>query len=311
MMTPPAPQVAYVDGSALIPMALGEQPVGDAVPTAIHLAAKRSRGTPPMNMPQVKSSKSFIWAAIFATAFLVALATTGCQNHTHTLDSRILGAVVAIGCEGEDGNVRRVGTGVAVLHGGKEYLATALHIVEQCDVQLNIGIGEGRAPEWTTVGTDQEADIAVLTTDSIEITQDHPPYADQQPPHGTLGYAIGFPSAIGVTFVENPTARKALPIAVPVVTNVTSADGTHYAGGYLNHGFSGGAIATQQGNGAWQVVGIITHKLYAYQYFSYEDPETGETKFDSRARDHAGLTGFTEVKKVIEIIERYGSDVSH
>lgn len=31
MMTPPAPRVAYVDGSALIPMALGEQPVGDAV----------------------------------------------------------------------------------------------------------------------------------------------------------------------------------------------------------------------------------------------------------------------------------------
>ena len=193
MMTPPAPQVAYVDGSALIPMLFGEQPVGDAVPTAIHLAEKRSRGTPPMNMPQVKSSKSFIWAAIFATAFLVALATTGCQNHTHTLDSRILGAVVAIGCEGEDGNVRRVGTGVAVLHGGKEYLATALHIVEQCDVQLNIGVGEGRAPEWTTVGTDQEADIAVLTTDSIEITQDHPPYADQQPPHGTAGLRDWFP----------------------------------------------------------------------------------------------------------------------
>ena len=31
MMTPPAPQVAYVDGSALISMALGEQPVGDVI----------------------------------------------------------------------------------------------------------------------------------------------------------------------------------------------------------------------------------------------------------------------------------------
>ena len=31
MMTPPAPQAAYVDGSALIPMLFRERPVGDAV----------------------------------------------------------------------------------------------------------------------------------------------------------------------------------------------------------------------------------------------------------------------------------------
>ena len=261
-----------------------------------------------MKVFQVKAPKSFILITIFTIATLIIVTTAiGCQTHTHTLDWRTLSAIVPLGCEGQDGAVQRVGTGVAILHGGKEYLATALHVIDQCDMQPNIGVGKVGRPKWTTVGMDKETDIAVLTTDQLDITSNHPLYAEQQPAHATLGYAIGFPSGNEVTFMPNPYTGNALPIAVPIVTNITNVNGTHHAGGYLNKGFSGGAIVTQRNNGEWHVVGIVTHKTYANASYYYEDPETGETKLMFHT-EHAGLTKFTEIGRVIRIIEDYRAD---
>ena len=243
-------------------------------------------------------------AVFFAGALLVIAAAPGCQNHAHALDERIVGAVVSLWCYDGDGNGRRIGSGVALRHEGQEYLITAWHAIVACGVSgLRIGRQDEGAQEWRIVGADPATDIAALFADDLEITPDHPPYADRQPHYGTLGYALGFPAADDLRFPINPTTGNEMPVAVPVVTHVSGNAGVHYAGGTPSHGFSGGAIVAPKGYGRWQVTGVITHKLQLRTPYDYRDPQTGKI-WSVPHREHAGLVRFTEIRKAFEIVER-------
>lgn len=83
--------------------------------------------------------------------------------------------------------------------------------------------------------------------------------------------------------------------------------GIHYLGGYVNAGFSGGAIIfpTQEG---WTVAGIITHRegvLKEYVLFR-RNKETGELETTGEvviSGEPSGIIRFADIQVALAIIE--------
>ena len=167
-----------------------------------------------------------------------------------------------------NGSMRTVpmGSGVVVHHQNEEYLATALHVAEACNYQPLVRRNSGWIQaRWEMVGRDEDADVAVLRTPNMKLSNLTPRYGLANALIGAMGRAMGFPVLSDPEEISHITETEGYPIPLTVLISSylrfpTDVDtGIHYTGGYVNAGFSGGAMLLPTSSG-WSIGGIITHK---------------------------------------------------
>ena len=61
-----------------------------------------------------------------------------------------------------------MGSGVAVNVNGGQYLVTALHVIDGCELNPRVRYsGQWNEISWETLAVDENSDIAVLKTDTV------------------------------------------------------------------------------------------------------------------------------------------------
>ena len=178
--------------------------------------------------------------------------------------AEVINPVVCLG-EQRDGEVQPCGSGVLIRHDHTEYLCTALHVIEHGQLQPYVRYdSQWHKIDWQVVCTSEEYDIAVLKTQRILDPQQLAVVYGEPPGtvHGQVGYALGFPMQPVEELLEvggKPMARVA---SVTINASAPGRQGgcTKYALGYINAGFSGGAIALPRlPKKTWAILGIIIH----------------------------------------------------
>ena len=229
--------------------------------------------------------------------------------------AEFLQAIVWLGYRKEDGNGAPEGSGVVVHHQGREYLATALHVAKRCKFQPLIR-REGRwvPAYWDTIGVDDTADIAVLSTLSVKLSNLTPKYGFAGALIGAVGRAMGFPALADPEEMSHITEMNGFPIPMTMLISsyaqlTKGADESiHYTGGYVNTGFSGGAILLQttiDGSG-WSIGGIITNRGGLLRNILRKDANTGEVDDDDElfVAEPSGLIRFAGIGTVTNLIEQ-------
>ncbi len=223
----------------------------------------------------------------------------------------IMCAIVIVGCtqtandakfEGEQrmsrdkSEVQPIGTGVLLQHGDQEYVVTALHVARACEFEPLIDVfGEWSTSTWQTIGTDEDNDIAVLQRvgeNDSKIGRLAARYGHVGTVFGSVSLALGFPGTIP-PINWSRQAGQLRPVPMPVLTTLYfGTDDSHYTGGYLNYGFSGGPIVAWAGNHP-TITGIITSKAL--------------TSNQSGTPEHAGLVGVSDITLVERIIAKHNN----
>lgn len=228
--------------------------------------------------------------------------------------SEFLRAVLWLGYRKADGDVAPIGSGVVIHHQGREYLATALHVAQGCNFQpLVRRNGQWLSTSWETIGWDATADVAVLRTPTLELSNLTPTYGYAGVLIGAVGRAMGFPALGNPEEVSHITEMDGLPVPLTVLISsyaqlTNGADmSIHYTGGYVNSGFSGGAmlLPTTVGSG-WSIGGIITHREGVLKNVYSKDANTGRFVKDEGLviAEPSGLIRFAGIGIATSLIEQ-------
>ena len=226
--------------------------------------------------------------------------------------SEFLLAVQWLGCVTNKGSAVPVGSGVVVHLQDEEYLATALHVAQDCQFQPLIRRSKQWASaRWETVGIDERADVAVLKTSTATLSRLTPRYGLGHVLMGAVGRAMGFPAITDPEEVSHIGEIKGVPVPLTTLVSAYFSPGTdagtgiHYAGGYVNAGFSGGAMLFPTTEG-WTVGGIIMHREGVLRNVYRRDPKTNRFNKDNELAisEPSGLIRFAGFDIVTDIIER-------
>ena len=224
--------------------------------------------------------------------------------HHQALPAEIIHAVQWLGKVRDDRTDGPVGSGVVVHHRGNEYLATACHVAEACDFNPLIRrMNEWQRHGWGLIAADERLDLAVLKTDA-SLAPLIPTYGDANTSYGSLGRAMGFPR-LDNRYPEDVSQfadvdGHPLPITAVVSATKASKDGDfQYAGGYVNDGFSGGAIVFPTEDSSWTIVGVISERGSVFK--EIETVEKGRYIYTI---EPTGVVKFVRMKTVLELIDR-------
>ena len=154
-----------------------------------------------------------------------------------------------------------LGSGVVVHVGGVEYLMTAHHVARECNFEPLVRYnGRWNEHAWEVVVNDHPNDLVVLKAKDVTLDERAIPvrYGEVKGlVYGQIGYALGYPG-LSDDDTQNVTEANGRPIPLPALVL-----GTFYAGsdevkcaGYINGGFSGGAVVFPVGE-AWTIAGMI------------------------------------------------------
>lgn len=227
--------------------------------------------------------------------------------------SEFLTSVLWLGTTTELGIGTPEGSGVVVRYGDEQFLATAFHVAEACRFQpLVRRQGAWRRANWETVGVNESADVAVLRTSAGDLSPLDARYGFADVIIGAVGRAIGFPAITDQAEISHFAEIDGLP--VPLTTLVSSyfragpeaSTGIHYAGGYINSGFSGGAMLLPTRDGGWTFGGIITHREgVSRRSISRRDQETCRFELDPNlsVNEPSGLIRYAGIGNVTNLIE--------
>ena len=219
--------------------------------------------------------------------------------------ANVLNPLLWLGCH-VNGNLVSTGSGVIINISGTEYLATALHVIE--DYGLNPRVrsdGKWLPIDWQTVAIDKRLDVAVLKPNTV-LDPQRIPVKYGEPAgmvYGGVGYVLGFPTwedsgGIQTKHVTEAGGR-AIPIASLVVANFAASGESTYSASYINAGFSGGAVVFPLANDDWTIAGIVTHFPTIQRSVYRGGVETGDY-----VRQHTGLVGYTSLPLVLDLIDR-------
>ena len=219
--------------------------------------------------------------------------------------ANVLNPLLWLGCHVDD-DLASTGSGVIISVGGTEYLATALHVIDNYGHQPRVrSDGKWLPIDWQTVAVDRQHDVAVLKTNTVLDPQKIPvKYGESAGMvYGGVGYVLGYPSwvADGRIQTEHVTEvdGKAIPIASLVVANFAASGEFTFSAAYINAGFSGGAVVFPLPNGDWTIAGIITHFPTIERAVYREGVETSDY-----VKEHTGLVGYTSLPLVLDLIAR-------
>ncbi len=208
-------------------------------------------------------------------------------------------SVFWLGCAIDDDYARPIGSGVAIQHDGQEYLATALHVAKDCNFNPLIRRQkQWMQAKWEIIATDELVDIAILKTNTGKLLRLVPKYGTANTVIGGIGRAMGFPAIFNSNeldlYAETPDGHP-VPMAVLISTYYVPSDRddrmTYYTGGYVNSGFSGGAMlfSTEKD---WTIAGVITTKGYTYK----------ELSSNINILEPSGLIGYCDVSTIQKLI---------
>ena len=226
--------------------------------------------------------------------------------------SEFLLAVQWLGCVTNKGSTVPAGSGVVVHHQGGEYLATALHVARVCGFQpLVRRNSQWSSTQWETVGIDESADVAVLKTNKAKLSGLTPRYGFAHVLIGAVGRAMGFPALSDPMEISYIGEIHSVPLPLTTLVSAYFRPGTdagagiHYVGGYINAGFSGGAMLLPTSEG-WSIGGIITHREGVLRNVYHKNPGTGQLEKDEELviGEPSGLIRFAGIGIVTDLIER-------
>ena len=148
-------------------------------------------------------------------------------------------------CLGKDSKI--VGTGTVLDVDGKQYLVTANHVARSCGYEPQLLLGGWDATmNWSTIGKDEEADVAVLAADRPLRSTPQPLLEEGKIAFGTPGYALGFPADYGIDLLHRfaDDGGGAFPMPAPVVYYQPDNDTNNsmHLWGHVPTGFSGGPV---------------------------------------------------------------------
>lgn len=151
------------------------------------------------------------------------------------------------------------GSGVVFHAAEQNYLVTAKHVLDAITTDLRIfQEHEWRRVEWNLVTEDANLDVAVMA-----LLTDAPPLFPTQKMgvagtrYGDIGRALGFPAHSETLF--SAYQGVPIPVPIPICAYDNPMSDIQIAGGYLNAGYSGGAVLLPV-DGANSLAGIITEK---------------------------------------------------
>ena len=225
--------------------------------------------------------------------------------------SEFLSAVLWLGRATTESSAVPVGSGVVVHHQGGEYLATALHVADACRFQpLVRRDSQWSYAQWQTVGINAAADVAVLRTSTGKLSGLTPRYGFAHVLLGAVGRAIGFPALTDPQEISHIGEMHGLPMPLTTLVSAyfrpdSDAAGIHYVGGYVNAGFSGGAMLLPSTEG-WTIAGIITHKEGVQRSIYRRNTVTGQFAEDSSLAfsEPSGLIRFAGIRIATDLVER-------
>ena len=220
-------------------------------------------------------------------------------------NANVLASILWLGCK-DEGSISPSGSGVLVNFDGQEYLVTALHVLENCPesglVRMN---SMWNQINWESVIVDEDADIAVLKTEtSFDIARLPVQLGKQHGMvYGQIGYALGYPSVLGhdgtqVNHIAEVNGRP-IPAVALAVWNFQQGPERAFATSYVSPGYSGGTIVFPIGNGEWTVAGIInTIQISGIRM---------KAKLDGEEKEHlvglsTGIVAYTPMEKVEALI---------
>jgi len=153
------------------------------------------------------------------------------------------------------------GAGIALCIENLHYLVTAHHVCS--DPRALRARFSGRwnpIPGLERVYDDGELDLAIFRTSHIKLSRLTPSYGESGVYWGGVGMALGFPYSDG-HLDEFPVAgERPLPIPTLVASCVSTNEKVGWIGGFVNSGYSGGALvlpATRDGKEDWSISGMI------------------------------------------------------
>ena len=107
--------------------------------------------------------------------------------------ANVLNPLLWLGCH-VNGDLVSAGSGVIVNVDGAEYLATALHFIENYGLSPRVrSDGKWLPLDWQTVAVDKQHDVAVLKTNTVLDPQRIPVRYVEHPGmvYGGVGYVLG------------------------------------------------------------------------------------------------------------------------
>ena len=226
--------------------------------------------------------------------------------------SEFLLAVLWLGHSHDGKTALPVGSGVVVHRDDDEYLVTALHVAKGCNFSPLIRRNGGwRVPSLEFVAMDKDIDIAVFKSlGNVRLSRLTPRYGLSNALIGTMGRAMGFPTTgkpeqdteYIVEISEDPIPICALICSYANVSKDFPA--TSVAAGYINRGFSGGAVLFPTKND-WTIAGIITDRLSVPAGAVRIDKDGKPLNADERiyTQEPSGLIRYTNFHKVEQLID--------
>ena len=215
--------------------------------------------------------------------------------------ANVLNPVLWLGCH-KSGHLASTGSGVVINIDDTQYLATALHVIEDCELNPWVrSNGRWNALDWQCVALDEEHDVAVLKTATL-LDARKIPVSYGEPDgliYGQIGYALGFPGFAGSIDHITEVSGQPIPMASLVVANFKSLGESTYSASYVNAGFSGGAIAFPMPKDNWTIAGIITHFPTVQRPVYRNGKETGDY-----INEHTGLVGYTPLQVIEDLIAK-------
>ena len=219
--------------------------------------------------------------------------------------ANVLNPLLWLGCH-VNGDLVSAGSGVIVNVDGAEYLATALHVIENYGLSPRVrSDGKWLPLDWQTVAVDKQHDVAVLKTNTVLDLQRIPVRYGEHlgMVYGGVGYVLGYPTRVDVGRIQTEhvteVGGKAIPIASLVVANFAASGESTYSASYINAGFSGGAVVFPLADGDWTIVGIVTHFPTVKRSVYRGGVETGDY-----VKEHTGLVGYTALPLVLDLSAR-------
>lgn len=202
----------------------------------------------------------------------------------------------------DNGGATPIGSGVVVRVADEEYLATAKHVADACHNNPVIRRNKKwNLVSWSLVATDPTLDISVLKPEAKLLGIGGQDYNVMDVLYGTIGRALGFPE--GAEQVITEMDGFPIPIATPIgVYGTSAASGIHVVGGYINAGFSGGAIVYPKMH-RFAIVGIATHRLHITRSVDMLDPASGNLLGRFNINEPSGLLQYTAMDEVLKLIE--------
>lgn len=183
---------------------------------------------------------------------------------------------------------------------------TAYHVIEHNLDPMVRYSNQWHAVEWEHVVTDKTNDIAVLKPIDTMLYPDPIPVlygeADGQI-YGQFGYALGFPQMLGDnTGQVTESNGRPMPIPALAVSTFSAGDDLIAGAGYVNAGFSGGAVVFEVGN-RWTVSGMILGYPNIRRPILRKKGNQYEEVPDLYYEDHTGLVAYQRWSLIEHLIE--------